>query len=69
MGAKFEGFVLILIGFSDILVSYCIPRAHYDYGGMSPIYLFAFGTILLIVGIAWAIIGSRYTVEKKEERG
>jgi len=61
MENRFQGLVLFLIGFSDLLAGYTIRNAEISGVGISAPTggLGLLGLILVIVGIIWAIIGDK----------
>jgi len=70
MGAKFQGLTLVLIGITNILTSETIANLRILGGeGIlvgSRTLIGIFGFALIIAGVIWAVVGSRYRVEGKE---
>jgi len=77
MGAKFQGLTIFLIGIVALLSGKGIEDlsgAIVSVGGSSihiytPLgaFLVFIGIGLIIGGIAWAVLGSRYTVERRSQ--
>jgi len=63
MGAKAQGLIVAIIGVFAALIGY---GAETQIEGSGPLIWVGFlGLLTFVGGIAWAIIGSRYTVERR----
>jgi hypothetical protein len=64
MDNRFQGFVVFLIGLSNLLVAYTIGQAENRGSQVSApnVILWVFGILLVIAGIIWATIGDKFEV-------